>query len=112
MNDIVSAADHAANQSDRWLFLFVLSVLGVVVLWAARWLLNKHEALMVEHRVDQQTYTTQHRADQQAYTNQLSALTSAVNKTNQELAVVLDRNSTALDENSAELRRGRDMKQG
>ncbi len=97
MNDIINAANHASAQSDRWLFIVVLLVLGAVVMWAVRWLVGKHEALMTEHR-----------ADQQAYTSQLAGITHDVNKTNQELAVVLDRNSRSLDENSNELRRCRE----
>lgn len=100
MTEIINTANHASAQSDRWLFLFVLCVLAVVVFWAVRWLINKHEDLMVEHR-----------ADQQAYTTQLTTITFAVNKTNQELAVVLARTSTALDENSDELRRSREKHQ-
>ena len=99
MKDIIDAANHASTQSDRWLFIVVLIVLGIFVMWSVRWLIGKHEALMVEHR-----------ADQQAFTTQLAGITRDVNKTNQELAVVLDRNSRSLDENSNELRRCREGK--
>ena len=100
MNDILTVTNHAAAQTDRWLFLLVLAVLGVVVMWAVRWLIGKHEALIIEHR-----------ADQLAYTSQLATITKDVNKTNQELAVVLNRNSSALDQNTDELRRQRERKE-
>lgn len=38
MNDAVATLNHAAAQSDRWLFLATLLVLGFGVTWLVRWL--------------------------------------------------------------------------
>jgi len=97
MTEILRLADVAASKNDRWLFLCALLILGVVVWFAVRWLINKHEALMTEHRSDQQQYTTS-----------LITISTNVNATNRELAVVLARNSAALDDNSSELRNCRE----
>ncbi len=93
MNDLLRAADAAASKNDRWLFLFVLFVFGVAVFFALKWLINKYESAVRDHRTDLQTYTTS-----------LVSITSDYNRTNRELAVVLDRNSTALDETATELK--------
>jgi hypothetical protein len=94
MTEILRLADVAAGKNDRWLFLAVLLVLGLVVWLAVRWLIIKHEALLTEHRDDQRQYTSS-----------LVSISTAVNATNRELAVVLSRNSAALDDNTSELRR-------
>ncbi|MBK8001730.1 MAG: hypothetical protein IPK15_24260 [Verrucomicrobia bacterium] len=99
MSELLHAADVAATRNDRWLFIAVLMVLGIVVFFAVRWLINKHEALMTEHRGDQQQYTTS-----------LLNITADVNKTNRDLAVVLERNTSALKDTAEELRQSRDSR--
>jgi hypothetical protein len=43
MNDLTKLADHAAEQSDRWMFaaIFILFVLALGVAW--RWMINDRE---------------------------------------------------------------------
>lgn len=45
MSEITNIADHAAQQSDRWLFiaLLILFILASVVLW--RWMVNDREKM-------------------------------------------------------------------
>lgn len=86
MADIINVTTAASQQTDRWLFIFILLIFGVVIFWSVKWLIAKHEALMCEHR-----------ADQLSYTSSLSKIVADVNQTNRELAVVLDRNSAALN---------------
>ena len=45
MNDIVTVADHASQQNDRWLFtvMFILVVIALIVVW--RWIISDRNAL-------------------------------------------------------------------
>lgn len=76
MNDILKAADIASTQSDRWLFIITLLVLGACFLVAMRWLVSRFER-------GQETITR---------------IAEDAIKTNRELAVIIDRNNTALNE--------------
>jgi len=97
MNELLHAADYAAARSDRYLFIAILLVSGVGVLFFVRWLIGRLELQQVQSRADQQSFSTT-----------LINITADNNKTARELAVVLDRCSTALDDNSGELRRSRE----
>ncbi len=56
MTDIISVANHAAVQSDRWLFLVALIVLGVFGLLVLRHFINQNERLINEHARSRDTY--------------------------------------------------------
>lgn len=45
MNEIKTIADHASNQSDRWLFvaLLILAVLAMLMIW--RWIVADRDKL-------------------------------------------------------------------
>lgn len=58
MNDIINAANHAALQSDRWLFMAALIVLGVFGLLVLRHFINQNERLINEHARSRDTYQT------------------------------------------------------
>lgn len=73
---LLKAADQASGQSDRWLFLFTLLVMGMCFYFAMRWLVTRFER-------GQET---------------LTRIAEESIKTNRELAVVIDRNNTALNE--------------
>ena len=47
--DLAGAVDHAAAMNDRWLFLFALAVLAVMVLAVARYFVKQYERLQAEH---------------------------------------------------------------
>lgn len=82
METIVRTANNLVDKSDRWLFLAALLVLGGCAFMALRWLVSKFEKGQ----------------------EQLATLTGEAIKTNERLAVVLDRNNGALEENTARLR--------
>lgn len=42
LQELMQAAQHAAQQSDRYLFLLVLAVFGAAVFWAFRWLVGQY----------------------------------------------------------------------
>ena len=50
--ELQKAADHAAAQSDRWLFVAVLIVGGIVVFFAARWLASQYNRTLDQWRAD------------------------------------------------------------
>ena len=98
-DDLVSIANHAAQQNDRWLFIAALIVLGVVVWLVARYFVKQHESLIADHKLA--------RAESQEI---LVDLVERGNKTSQELAVCLDRNTRAFEDVSAAVRFCRENK--
>lgn len=79
---LLKAADAASQQSDRWLFLFTLLVMGMCFYFATRWLVTRFEK-------GQETITR---------------IAEDSIKTNRELAVIIDRNNTALNEHREMMR--------
>ena len=92
VSDFLRAVDHASQASDRWWIAALFFLLILFVSLACRWLVGKYEAL-----------TAQARADQQEYAKSLISISGDANKTNKDLAVVLDRCSCALTENTTAL---------
>lgn len=45
MNDIVALTNHAASQSDRWLFICSLIILGLFALLIWRWIVRDRDKL-------------------------------------------------------------------
>ena len=97
MHDIIETTNNVSKQTDHWLFLCVLMIMGIGVLFSFRWLVTKYEKL-----------TEQSRTDQQQYVLSLLNVVSEGNKTQQSLAVVLDRCSSSLEDNTNELRMRRE----
>ena len=85
MIDIINAADHAARQTDRWLFLTSLIVMGVCAMAVARFFVKQYLRL-----------TEEHRSDQEKYQSSLLTINAQSNETAKILAVSIDRNSEAL----------------
>ncbi len=48
--DLGRMVDHAAGMNDRWLFLFALAVLALMVLAVARYFVRQYERLQAEHQ--------------------------------------------------------------
>jgi hypothetical protein len=48
--DPVNVTDHLVRASDRWLFLFALVMLAMVVLLVGRYFVRQYERLQVEHQ--------------------------------------------------------------
>lgn len=47
MSDIINVADHAARQSDRWLFVAMLVIFMIAVATMVRWFIGDREKLSV-----------------------------------------------------------------
>ena len=94
MNDTITLTDHAAQQNDRWLFIAALIVLGIVIVAVARYFVAEHAAAARDHR----ELMADHKTAQETYHKNLADLVERTNKTNQELAVCLDRNTRAFEE--------------
>jgi hypothetical protein len=93
-SEFLKAVDHAAGMNDRWLFLAAFCLLlvgcGIVIYWLVRQL----QSVIADHR---QLRETHHAA--------LAQIIEKQNETSLKLAVCLDRNSSALQECTFELRR-------
>ena len=48
--EFLRVVDHAAGMNDRWLFLFALAVLALMVLAVARYFVRQYERLQAEHQ--------------------------------------------------------------
>ncbi len=100
MNETLSLANHAAQQNDRWLFIASLIVLGLVALAVARYFIAERREAALDHKA----LIADYKAAQEGFQKTLADLVDKGNKTNQELAVCLDRNTRAFEEVTAAVR--------
>jgi HD-like signal output (HDOD) protein len=99
IHDAIELADHAARQSDRWLFIAALLIMIGGAFLAMRFLVSQNNRLIDDHAKARDSYQ--------------SALTSIVEKQNatcQHLGEVVTRNSLALDECASEIRLCREQR--
>lgn len=102
MEQTIQAIDHAARQSDRWLFIGTLFLLGVFALFVARYFLKQYNRLVDDHAKARETYQVS-----------LRSIVQDQHSLTEKLAVTLDRNSCVLQEVERELghcRRERDRR--
>ena len=92
MQSIVQAADHVARQGDRWLFIATLIIFGVFALSVGRYFLKQHSNLISDHNQARQMYQ-----------ESLRIMVNEQHEITKQLAVVMDRNTAALNENSRQL---------
>jgi hypothetical protein len=92
VSQITKAADYAAVQSDRWLFIAALIVLGFVVAYVARWFVKQYEGLVTDFRQDRHKYE-----------ETLLRLTQEQGAMTREVAVVLDRTTKVVEACNEEL---------
>src|SRR4051812_46698580 len=97
MNDLLKLADHGAGQSDRWLFLATLIVLGAFARFVLRKLMREHQGLIQDHKEARNRYQ-----------NSLRKLVADQNNANHKLILCLENNSKVLRECRDELRRNRE----
>ena len=100
MNDALTLANHAAQQNDRWLFIACLIVLGLVALAVARYFVAERREAAQDHKA----LIADYKAAQEDFQKTLADLVEKGNRTHQELAVCLDRNTRAFEEVSAAVR--------
>ncbi len=81
MNELITAANHAAAQNDRWMFIAVLIVLGIFGLFVLRYFVNQNERLVNEHARSRDTYQST-----------LKEVVEAQSKLTVDVAVVLTKN--------------------
>jgi type VI protein secretion system component VasK len=92
MRDLLEAADHAALQSDRWLFIAVLLVGGLFAVGVMRYFVRQHERLIADHKQARDSYQ-----------ESLRGIVSEQSAANQKLIACLDNNSRVLEECRDEL---------
>ena len=100
MDTITKLADHAAQQSDRWLFIAALLIMGLGAFLAMRHLVKQNAKLIDDHARARDTY-------QQS----LKEMVSASNEQSIRVVEVLTRNTVALDETANEIRLCREDRQ-
>ncbi len=99
ITDLLNWADHAANKSDRWLFIATLLLLGLVLYMVGKYFVKQHQQLISDHR------------DARAqYYSQLTTINAQQTENNSKMIICLDRNtqllartSEALEQCAAEL---------
>jgi hypothetical protein len=100
IDEIQKVAERVAMQGDRVLFITTLIVLGGFCVYVMRYFLKQYEDLMREHK-----------SDQESNRSTLARIVSEQNETAQRLAVVLDRNTVAITQNSDEIRRCNELRE-
>lgn len=93
MNELVTVTNHAASQSDRWLFIATLLVLGAFVVGVMRYFVRQHERLLADHK-----------QARDAYQVSLSEVVAEQSAANQKLITCLENNTRVLEECRDELR--------
>lgn len=94
MKEILDATNAVASQSDRWLFIFALLVLGCFAILVMKYFVKQHERLIDDHKVARDSYQAS-----------LINIVAAQAKTTGELGEIIKRNTEAMVENTNMLRR-------
>jgi hypothetical protein len=96
-SEFLKAVDHAAAMNDRWLFLAAFCLLLLVCAVVIYWLVKHLQAVV-----------SQNKTVSDAHAAALEKIIATQNEMAIKLAVCIDRNSSALQECSYELRRIKD----
>lgn len=56
MNEAINTIDHIAKQSDRYLFLASLVILGIFAWFVMRYFLKQYESLLTDHKEARSAY--------------------------------------------------------
>src|SRR5262245_14095230 len=93
-SEFVKTIDHAAAMNDRWLFLAALCLLLVLCGLVIHWLVKHVQGVIADHKTTRDAHEVA-----------LEKVISTQNETALKLAICIDRNTTALQDCSLELRR-------
>ncbi len=96
---MVEVANHAAAQSDRWLFVASLMVFGVFAATVMRYFVRQHERLIEDHQQARDSYQ-----------ESLRRMVAEQSAANSKLIMCLDRNTQVLEECRDELRLTRQLR--
>lgn len=95
--DVIKAADHAAQQSDRWLFIACLIIGGIAFAYVLRHFMKQAERQSVEHAAQMERVVASHSQARDKYHESLVTITDKQNETSRMVAVAIDKNSGAMD---------------
>ena len=93
--DLTHAVDHAAGMNDRWLFLFALGVLALLVLAVARYFVRQYERLQAEHHEVLASLMGRQAESQTELVRVVAANTEALRSVSAELRWCKERNLAA-----------------
>lgn len=96
MVEVVTLADHAAMQSDRWLFVATLIVFGLFAVGVMRYFVREHERLIADHKQAREGYQAS-----------LRGMVTEQSMANAKLITCLENNTRVLEECRDELRESR-----
>ena len=94
-NEISHFVDRAAAMDDRWLFLFALVVLAVMVLAVARYFVKQYERLQAEHHEVMASLMGRQAESQTELVRVVAANTEALRSVSAELRWCKERNLAA-----------------
>ena len=100
MDDVAQIVDHASKQGDRWMFVACLAMLVIAVVFAARW-----------HLADRARILREYREINERYHEELKLINAQQLETIKSLSACLNKNTSALNRCSFELRYARKHKQ-
>lgn len=91
--------NHASVQSDRWLFVALLVVMGIALVWIFKFFIAQNAADRAEHKADREAWEVRRTEHERT----LKGLVEDGHKTVRELTLVLQTNTTTLRECSRRL---------
>lgn len=93
MNDAQRLVDHAAAQSDRWLFIASLVILLLFAVYMGRYMMQQHAKLEVMSSSDRSAFAQALQANALAYATKLTEVTSALQRASDKI----EENTKALE---------------
>ena len=95
MTDLVQLTNTASAQTDRWLFIFALAVLGFLAAAVARYFVKQYERLQAEHQQVLATLMGRQEERQTELVRVVAANTEALRAVSQELRWCKEQNLAA-----------------
>lgn len=97
---VFQGIDRAAAMNDRWLFIAILVAAIIGLYFVVRYFVKQHEQLILDVKEGRREHLETYKE-----------MNGKQDETLKQLAVVVDRNSHALTQNTEELRRCRELRQ-
>jgi hypothetical protein len=104
MDTAINAAQTLSQQSDRYLFIFVILILGIGMLWGtrmvAKYFIQQHEGLVADFRAERKMAADSLKEVNDGRINTLKQFNLEREKEHAEFVRCVDASTTAIAENS------------